>query len=93
VFTIAPSNAQMVTLSCLGKLFSSILSNRLVKYLDSSNLLSPTPIGFMKNKRTANHIFILKALIEEAKSKRAPIYGCFVDLRKAFNTVWRTGLL
>ena len=78
--------------SCLGKLFSSVLSNRLVKYLDHNKLIAQEQIGFRKQKRTSDHIFVIKSLVEEAKSKRKPIYGCFVDLRKAFDTIWREGL-
>ena len=42
--------------------------------------------------RTSDHIFVLKCILEEAKSMRKPIYACFVDLKKAFDTVWREGL-
>lgn len=88
-----PKNYRGISItSCMGKLFASIMSKRLVTYMETEKLLDPSQIGFVKNKRTADHIFVLKAIIEEAKSKRIPIYGCFVDLRKAFDTVWRTGL-
>ena len=35
---------------------------------------------------------VLKSLIGHYKSKRKPIYACFVDFRKAYDTVWRNGL-
>ena len=60
--------------------------------MTTKNILHPAQIGFMKGKRTSDHIFVLKCIIEEAKSKRKPIYACFVDLKKAFDTVWRDGL-
>jgi hypothetical protein len=58
----------------------------------TNKLLSPTQIGFMKGKRTSDHLFVLKCIIEDAKRKHKPIYACFVDLKKAFDTVWREGL-
>jgi hypothetical protein len=34
----------------------------------------------------------LKALIEESKTNSKPLFACFVDFKKAFDTVWRNGL-
>jgi hypothetical protein len=68
------------------------MNDRLYKFMINKNLISASQIGFMKNKRTADHIFVLKAILEEAKSRRKPIYACFVDLKKAFDTVWMEGL-
>ncbi len=47
----------------------------------------------MKGKRTADHIFVLKCIIEHAKVKKQAIYGCFIDFQKAFDTIWVKGLL
>ena len=60
--------------------------------MTSCDLISPSEIGFMKTKRTSDHIYVLKAIIEEVKAKRVPVFACFVDLRKAFDTVWRDSL-
>ncbi len=89
-----PSNYRGITISsCLGKLFALLLNTRLQKYLEVHNIISMYQIGFQKNKRTSDHLFVLKCLIEEAKYKRQPIYGCFIDFRKAFDTVWTDVLL
>ena len=45
--------------SCLGKLFYSILDLRLFQYNVSFNILSKSQIGFLPNKRTANHVLTL----------------------------------
>jgi hypothetical protein len=60
--------------------------------MEENNLLSETQIGFEKNCRTSDHIFVLKCIIEQAKANKKPIYACFVDLKKAFDTVCRAGL-
>ena len=78
--------------SSLGKLFSAVLNERLYEVMKSQKMIAPSQIGFMKGKRTSDHIFVLKCIIEEAKSKRRPIFACFVDLRKAYDTIWREGL-
>ena len=52
------SNYRSITISsCLGKLFSIILNNRLINFLDLNNLKIPEQIGFSKGCRTADHIF------------------------------------
>ena len=47
--------------------------------------------------RTTDHILTLKTLIDKyigtKKSKATDLYSCFVDLKSAFDTVWREGLL
>ena len=51
--------------SAFGKLFSIILLNRLIKYINHNNLISPNQIGFMKGSGTADHIFLLQTIIEK----------------------------
>ena len=90
---IETSNYRGISITnSMGKLFASILCNRLNQLIHEKQLISKNQIGFMKNKRTSDHLFVLKALIEEHKTRRKPIYACFVDLKKAYDTVWREGL-
>ncbi len=89
-----PTNYRGISItSCLGKLFSRLLSTRLINYLELNNTMSCFQGGFQKNKRTSDHIFVLKCIIEQSKANKQPLFACFVDLRKAFDTVWRQGLL
>ena len=88
-----PANYRGLTISsCLGKIFNRIMNNRLMKFLEISQLIEVNQIGFIPGKRTTDHIFVLKTLIDLAKQKRKPLYLCFVDLKSAFDTVWRKGL-
>ena len=84
-----PKNYRGITImSCLGKLFNSVLSTRLSEYLSNGNLLSPSQIGFEKNSRTTDHIFTLKTIID--KYTQAPgqkLYTCFVDFKQAFDKI------
>ena len=89
-----PSNYRGITISsCLGKLFALIMNNRLDTYILENQIIPKCQIGFIKHKRTSDNIFVLKCIIEEAKLKKKPIFGCFVDLKKAFDTLWIQGLL
>jgi hypothetical protein len=51
-------------LSCLGKLFTSILNDRLTLFLDDNNLLSENQAGFRKSHSTLDHAFALKAVCD-----------------------------
>ena len=46
----------------------------------------------MEKNQTADHIFTLKSIIDSYKSKKKKVFACFIDLKKAFATVWRKGL-
>ena len=61
-------------LSCIGKLFTSILNTRLQKYCDTNNIINETQAGFRKNYSTIDHIFSLRALIEILFSKGKKLY-------------------
>jgi hypothetical protein len=68
------------------------LNNRLIKIIEDQ--LSNSLFGFRENYRTADRIFVLKSLINKYIHKnKKKIYACFVDLRKAFDSVWRETLL
>ena len=75
-------------------MFSIILNNRLEKFITSNNLIDDTQIGFKKNCRTSDYMFILQTLIDKyVKKLKSPLYVCFVDFRKAYNSVWRQALM
>ena len=46
--------------SVIGKLFNSIINSRLDKYFEKTNLINESQIGFRKEARTSDHMFILK---------------------------------
>ena len=60
-------------------------------------LYCPDPIeqlGFSKGAQKNDHIFTLKTIIDKyTKSKKMRLYTCFVNLKKAFDTVHRDLLL
>ena len=81
--------------SCLGKLFCSILNARLLNFCQENNILHPSQIGFQPGFRTSDHIFSLKTIIDDqiGNKKNGKLFTCFVDFKKAFDSVWHSGLL
>ena len=68
------------------------MNERLVSFLEDRSLLCKEQIGFRRAACTSDHIFVLKSIIDLHKHKRQPLYSCFIDLRKAFDSLWRNGL-
>ena len=59
-----PSNYRGISLlSCLGKLFWSILHNRLAKFTTDKKILSESQLGFRKGNRTSDAHIIIRNLI------------------------------
>ncbi len=89
-----PGNYRGITVSsCLGKLFTRIMNERFMKFLEVNNIIKVNQTGFCPGKRTTDHLFVLKTLLDQAKFNKQHLYLCFVDLKYAFDTVWRDGLI
>lgn len=89
-----PTNYRGICVSsCLGKLFCSILNQRLYLYFRENKILHNSQIGFVPENRTADHVFTLRTLIDKyVHYHKEKVYACFVDFRKAFDSVWHEGL-
>ena len=89
------ANYRGITLiSCLGKLFLSILNNRLTIFAVENKLLSPAQLGFVtKNRCSDAHIIIHNLIKQKCHTQGSKIYSCFVDFKKAFDSVPRDLLL
>ena len=73
----------------MGKLFTSVVNNRLNEFVRKYNIVGAEQAGFKKDHSTINHIFTLKSLIDLYLYKKKRIYCCFIDYSKAFDTIPR----
>jgi hypothetical protein len=73
----------------LAKLFVMILEKRLSEWVEQHGLRAKGQVRCRKDYRTTDQLFILRTLIEQSKAKKKPLYCCFVDFKKAFDTVSR----
>ena len=89
------NNYRGITLNpVLSKVFSILLNERLNQYIESNNILNDAQIGFRPKARTVDHIFVLRTIFDKyVKKDNCPVFACFVDFRKAYDSVWRRGLL
>ena len=89
-----PNNYRAIAVgSNLGKLFSSILLERLIAFRSTYCPDTSNQLGFVKEAQTSDHVFTLNTCIEKYTKQRKRLYACFVDYRKAFDTVCREALL
>ena len=87
------NNYRAITLnSCLGKMFCTLLHNRLSPLLEQQNIFCKEQAGFRKNHRTTDHIFLLRKIVRTYTSQNSYLYTCFVDFSKAFDSIWRQAL-
>ena len=91
---IDPNNYRGISLiNCICKIFTSLISIRITKDCDSVELLGNEQAGFRKNYSTCDHIFALYVLIAiYIKVLKKKLYCCFVDYKKAFDSVPRIHL-
>ena len=65
------NNYRGITLiSCLGKLFTSILNRRLLEWDKTHNILTDAQFGFRPGHSTVDAIFVLQSLINRTLKKR-----------------------
>lgn len=88
-----PSNYRGISiLSCFSKLFTSLINERLTKYLDCMGNLCENQTGFRNDYSTLDHIFSLKCIIDIFLNNKKRLYCAFVDYSKAFDMVNRNKL-
>ncbi|MCO5590480.1 hypothetical protein L7F22_044450 [Adiantum nelumboides] len=76
----------------LAKLYGAVLEEALSTLAETEGLRAPGQAGFRRSFSTIDHIFTLRCLIDQTRVKKRRLYCCFVDFRKAFDTVPRERL-
>ena len=85
-----PNNYRGITiLSCFGKLFTSVLNNRLCRFIEQFDIIGNEQSGFRKGYSTNDNIFILYGIINILLSNRKRLYCAFLDYEKAFDKIDR----
>ena len=91
--TLSDSYRPISLLSCIGKLMEKILCNRLTYFIENNNKLSFTQGGFRKKMSTMDQIARVENVIRTTMLNKQICLIVFIDLSKAYDIVWHTGLL
>ena len=79
--------------SCVCKLIERIINKRMHWHLDQESIIVPEQAGFQKFRSTEDQVTYLSQVIEEAFQEQKVVLASFIDLQKAFDKVWKDGLL
>jgi len=84
---------QGITLiSIVYKVYSNVLEENIMAYLEDNNILGESQRAFRRDKRIEEHLFTLNGICSLRKSSKLKTYIYFLNLSKAFDRVWREGL-
>ena len=94
-----PVNYRPISLlNSLMKIYEGIICSRLTNFFEENDTLSPNQAAYRKNRSIFDHFFVLHEIFLEYRfykigprggRLKRPLYFCFLDFRKAFDTVNR----
>ena len=79
-------------LSCLSKLFTTILNNRIITFCEDHSVISDAQFGFKNGLSTSDAIFTLLNIVQNFLNENKRLYCAFVDLKKCFDSINRHAL-
>lgn len=89
----ASSYRPISLLNSLDKVLEKIILKRLNNFVDSNNLLNNFQYGFRDQHSTVHQIRRVINMIRTNKEKRYSTGVLFLDIEKAFDSIWHNGLI
>ena len=92
--TTDPGNYRPISLlSVFDKLLEKVMLNRLLQFLNKNDILYKYQFGFRKNHATSNALTEVIDHIYKSLDEGNYVFGIYIDLKKAFDTVQHQILL
>ena len=89
-----PLHYRGISLLCaVSKLYSSVLNNRLLPYLENNGLLVDEQNGFRSDRSCQDHVFTACTIMKDRLAQKKSTFSTFIDLQKTFDYVDRDALL
>ena len=79
--------------SVVSKVFEKLVNNRIVDHLEKCGLFSDFQYGFRSSRSTADLLTVVSDRIARAFNRSGATRAVALDISKAFDRVWRAGLL
>ena len=80
-------------LSVVSKVFEELVNNKIVDHLEKCGLLSDFQYGFRSSQSTTDLLTVVSDRIARAFNRSGATRAVALDISKAFDRVWRAGLL
>ena len=77
----------IVLLNTSNKIFTIIVNKHMSTFLEKQKVFSNMQGGFHLGKTTFTKIWSLVQTIEDSKINKKPLHVCYIDLKKAYNSV------
>ena len=77
----------------LCKVMERMITSRLDWFLEINGFINDNQSGFRKSRRTIDHLAYLESSIQMGFANRESTLTVFLDLEKAYDMVWRKGVL
>ena len=90
--TECDNNRGILLVARTGKIPLKIIARRLSEHCERVGILPEEQSSLRPNRSTTDMVFVIRRLQELARKKRIPLYVCFIDLTKAYDSVERTPL-
>ena len=72
-----------------GKVLLKIVAHRLSGHCKTGGILPEEQCGFRPGRSTVDMLFVMRRLQELGRRRKIPLYMCFIDLQKAYDSVDR----
>ena len=88
------SNYRPISLLCIcSKVYEKIVFDTMYKFFLTNNLISPNQSGFRPGDSCINQLLAITSEIYNAFEKRQETRAAFLDISKAFDKVWHSGII
>lgn len=89
-----PSNYRPISLlSCIAKVVEKVLLNKINEYIEQKNIIPNFQFGFRLDHSTTDALIRFNEHLAIAKNKKYHTIAIFLDIEKAFDTVWHDKLI
>ena len=92
--TNVPNDYRPISLlPAISKLFEKLIQSRLMMFIKKHRLLNPCQYGFRANHSCCHALMVLTEFTRDTCDKKKYGKACFIDLKKAFDTINQKRLL
>ena len=91
--TQASSYRPISLTSSMCKVMERVINTRLTWYLEKENKIAPQQAGFRPYRSTEDQVTHITQSVQDAFQEKKTVLAVCVDMQKAFDKVWKQGLL